>query len=424
MFRTILPATLCLLMAACAAVTPRSPSKAPDTAQAQRQILVTLRMAPKHFRPDVDYTGDYLTAPGRVARRQIAEVLARHYHLVLLDDWPIPALNLDCFVMQAAAGAISTTLLQQLSADPHVVAAQPMHLFRTLADKDPLAALQPAAIGWHLAELHQRATGRHITVAEIDSGVELDHPDLRGQIRAARNFVDDGAYRAEPHGTEVAGIIAARADNGIGIIGIAPGARLLALRACWQSSAAGSTEASCSSFTLAKALQFALQSNAQVFNLSLAGPFDPLLAQLLDVALARKITIVAAVDPRALDGGFPASHPGVLAVAGDNDNHHPAGAFQAPGRDIPTTLPGARWGFVTGSSFAAAQVSGLIAVLRELEPQWQPAQLRAALAKKTALGSTVQRPALTDACPAAMRLAPRCACDCTVSGIAIARSRQ
>ncbi|MFC5524842.1 S8 family serine peptidase [Rhodanobacter ginsengisoli] len=418
MSRSISLVLLCLALAACAAAVRPPSSTAAGVMDAQRQILVTLRIAPPHFRPDLDYTGNYLAAPGRVARRRVAQALARRYHLVLLDDWPIPTLNLDCFVMRVDGARVDPTLLQQLSADPRVATVQPMHLFHTLADNDPLSALQPTTAVWHLAELHRQATGRHVTVAELDSGVELTHPDLQGQVGTARNFVDDGGYRAESHGTEVAGIIAARADNGLGIVGVAPGARLLALRACWQPPQPQLAGATCSSFTLAKALQFALQTNAQVFNLSLSGPGDPLLAQLLDAALARGITIVVAIDPDRDDGGFPASHPGVLAVTADPDGSRLAGALQAPGRDIPTTLPGGQWGFVSGASFATAQVSGLVAVLRELSPRLRPGQLRAALASRIALGSTAQRPALIDACAAAMRLSQRCACDCAVPAIA------
>jgi subtilisin family serine protease len=274
-------------------------------------------------------------------------------------------------------------MLQRLAADPRVLSVQAMHLFRTEAANDPLYALQPAVAKWGLERLYAHATGRHVTVAELDSGVDLDHPDLRSQVASARDFVGDGGYRAETHGTEVAGIIVARAGNGVGIAGIAPGARLLALRACWQT-ADGS--AACSSFTLAKALQFALEARAQVLNLSLAGPDDALLAQLLDVALARGVAVVAAVDPRLPRGGFPASHPGVLAVAGVRDGSRVAGALRAPWRDIPTTQPGGAWGFVSGSSFAAAQVSGLAAVLRELSPDLPPARLRMTLTYDTASG--------------------------------------
>jgi len=421
MHRRVLLALLCLALAACAVPATRSPAAPPGAGNARQQILLTLRIPPSHFHPDADYTGDYVNAPGRVARRHVAEQLARRYRLVLLDHWPIAALKLDCFVMQVPDDGRRAGLLQQLAADPRVASVQPMHLFHSLARDDPLYVLQPMAAHGRLAELQQHSTGRHVTLAELDSGVELAHPDLRGQRVVARNFVDDGAYPAEAHGTEVAGIIAAGANNGIGIAGIAPGAHLLALRACWQESSGGAV---CSSFTLAKALQFALDANAQVINLSLGGPRDPLLAQLLDVALARRLTVVAAVDPALAGGGFPASMQGVLAVAGDDAGRQPAGVLRMPDRDIPTTLPGARWGFVSGSSFAAAQVSGLVALLRGLSPRMQPAQLRAALSTETELGSPVQRPATVDACAAAMRVDGHCACDCAASGIAPSGSRQ
>lgn len=365
---------LCLVLAACTSAPARAPP--PDGPMAQRQILVTLRTAPPHFRADAAYGGDYRSAPGRVARRQIARDLARRYRLQLVDDWPIPTLGLDCFVLQAAAGPVDVQLLRRLAADPRVASAQPMHLYRALGARNALSTLQAATMGWHLPPSQAHATGRHVTIAQIDSGVELDHPDLRGQIAAAPDFVDDGGYRAEAHGTEVAGIIVGRGAGDTGIKGLAPGARLLAVRACWQDTPAG---AACSSLTLAKALQFAVQAHAQVINMSLAGPDDSLLAQLLDVALERRISIVAAVDPGLAGGGFPADHPGVLAVAGDGDGSRVAGALRAPWRDLPTTEPGAGWGFVSGTSFAAAQVSGLAAVLRELSPRLPPAGLRAAL---------------------------------------------
>ena len=114
---------------------------------------------------------------------------------------------------------------------------------------DPLYAAEPAAAQWHLADLHRIATGRGVKIAVIDSGIEVGHPDLAGQILLSRNFVAGQSALAEQHGTGVAGIIAAKADNGIGIAGVAPGARLLALRACWQTP--GGTV--CDTLSLAKA---------------------------------------------------------------------------------------------------------------------------------------------------------------------------
>src|SRR6185436_20495050 len=89
------------------------------------------------------------------------------------------------------------------------------------------------------------------------------------------------------------------------------------------------------------------------------------------------ITVVGAVDPRNA-AAFPGSHPGVLHVAADAAPGA-AGTFAAPGQDIPTTLPGARWDFVSGSSYAAAHVSGIVALLFEFDPGIRPQQVRTAL---------------------------------------------
>lgn len=426
-------ALLCLGVAASAvAAPPRSvptpPAATLERPVQERQLLLMLRASPPHFRPDADYAGDYQATPGRQARRRIAHQLAREHGLRLLDDWPMPALGLDCFVMQAASDDARAKIMQQLTADPRVESVQPMQLFRMLGAGrlgagDPLSAAQPAVAGWHLRQLHTLATGKHVVVAELDTGVDTSHPDLRGQVAVTRNFVDGGASPAETHGTQVAGIISARADNGIGITGVAPQARLLALRACWQQAGADGA-AVCSSFTLAKALQFALDANAQVLNLSLTGPDDRLLARLLDAALKQGVTVVGAVDTHADDGGFPAAHPGVLAVAGAQDHGGPPGVLLAPDRGIPTTTPGGGWSLVSGASFAAAQVTGLVALLRELSPRLSDAQLRAALAPAPVLGLAARRPKLIDACAAVLRVAQRCACDCSAASTAGSMPRQ
>jgi subtilisin family serine protease len=89
-----------------------------------------------------------------------------------------------------------------------------------------------------------------------------------------------------------------------------------------------------------------------------------LLARLIDMALARGTVVVSALDARAPGGGFPASHAGVIAVTDDAAAAIP-GAVVAPGREAPTTQPGGRFAFVNGSSYAAAHVSGLFALMRE-----------------------------------------------------------
>ena len=170
----------------------------------------------------------------------------------------------------------------------------------------------------------------------------------------------------------------------------------------------------CNSFTIAKALQFALDQKVQVINLSLGGPRDRLLARLLDAALARGVTVVGAADPALPDGGFPASHRGVLAVAADDVHDIPGNALLAPGRDIPTTVTEGRWGFVTGSSFAAAHVTGLVALMRELAPNLTAREIREALEIRPAATAGGPRGAV-DACAAIARIGGVCACACAVA---------
>lgn len=356
-------ALLSLLLATPAQAAPPEPGA---------QILVMLRMSPEHFRPNSSYGGGYGDDLAHGARARIARRIARDHRLTLLDDWPMPLLDIDCFVMRLTPGGSVEASIAEVSRDPAVAWAEPMHVYRAqgaaFAHNDPLYAAQPAAVSWRLGELHRLATGRGVTVAVIDSAIDARHPDLTGQISTNRNFVADRPASPERHGTGVAGIIAARADNRIGIAGIAPGSRLMGLRACWQE--AGFAAATlCDTLSLAKALHYAIEHGAEVINLSLGGPRDLLLARLLDIGLQRGAVIVAARDPGQRDGGFPASERGVIAVAGAGLSSDTPHVYNAPGRDIPTTAPGGRWTLVDGNSYAAAHVSGLAALIRERRPR-------------------------------------------------------
>lgn len=376
-----------------------------------RDVLVMLRLPPLHFRPDAGYVGGYATQSGSAARQRTAEDLAARFKLRIVDNWPMPALGVVCFVMEAPEDVPLQPLIDRMSLDARVESVQLVNMFRVLAHDDPLYRLQPTATLWHLDELHRMATGRNVRVAAIDSGVELDHPDLRGRIVVARNFVDSREAVAELHGTAVAGIIGARADNSVGIVGVAPDAQLIALRACWQNPVSEGA-AVCSSFTLAKALQFAIDNGAKVINMSLGGPRDRLVERLLAVAASRGAVIVVAADPRAAQGGFPASHPDVLAVAAEDMHDAAEAIYLAPGRDIPTTLPGRRWGFVGGSSYAAAQMAGLVALLVDLAPDQSTQQLRETLSTTDQAGSSSRPRAIVDACAAVARTVGACACGC------------
>jgi len=336
-----------------------------------REILVMLRLAPDHFRPNASYGGDYGDSQANAARRRIALRIARRNGLALMQDgWPMPLMGIDCYVMQVPAGFALDDAIAGVSRDPQVAWSQPMQVYRTQGGAgrgtDPLFAVQPAASLWHLAALHRIATGKGVTIAVIDSKVDVHHPDLAGQFVADRDFVSTRPQPPELHGTGIAGVIAAKAGNGIGIAGIAPDARLMALRACWQTGSGEGAPTLCNSLSLAQAIDFAIRHSARIINLSLSGPNDRLLLQLIGIARARGIAVVAAYDPHLPDGGFPASASGVIAVADESGLAPiPAGVYGAPGKDVPTTQPGGKWFLVDGSSYAAAHVSGLIALIRE-----------------------------------------------------------
>ncbi len=347
-----------------------APSPSPD-AMADRRILVMLRLAPEHYDPGTDYGGGYGDPTSAQARRRLAARIARKEGLRLETGWPMPILGIDCMVMIVPEGRSLEGTAERISHLSGVAWSQPLHRYATQGQapafyNDRLFRAQPATRGWQLAALHRMATGNGITVAIIDSGIDAGHPDLRGQLMINRDFVADAAtVGAETHGTGVAGIIGARANNAVGIAGIAPGARLMGLRACWQPG--GTAGTICDTLSLAKALTFAIERKARVVNLSLTGPFDQLLARLVQVGIARGVAFVAAVDPET-GSGFPAALPGVVAVADDGVAGTRTGVYIAPGRDVPTTEPGGRWYLVSGNSYAAAHVSGLMALMQELRP--------------------------------------------------------
>jgi subtilisin family serine protease len=362
-----------------------------------------IRLAPEHFRPGGSYGGSYGDELAQSARERVARGIARKFHLALVDNWPMPMIGVDCFVMAVPDGRTTSEAADQVSHDSDVSWAQPVTLYTArgtpAAHNDALYAAEPAAAEWHLADLHRMASGAGTRVAVIDSGIDANHPDLAGQVALNRNFVSGQSLVPEQHGTAVAGIIAAKADNRVGIAGVAPGARLLGLRACWQGRGAPSTV--CDTLSLAKAIYFAVESRADVINVSLSGPDDRLLREIVDVALGKHLAVVSAFDPKLPGGGFPASVAGVIPVADSSMAVSRAGVYIAPGRDVPTTEPGGRWFLVNGSSFAAAHVSGLVALLRQRRRS-SPAEL---VSERRGGGQI-------DACATLIRAVGTCDCAC------------
>jgi len=359
------------LIALAALITTASPAFAAQTGgpDDDRRVMVMLKLGPEHYRADSEYGSGYGDAMAEKMRLRMARRIARDHHLTLLENWPMQLVGVDCVIMAVNDDRSLEAVAQELSAVPGVAWSQPLNEFQMQSAQptsynDRLYQAQPVNMRWHLSSLHRYATGRGVSIAIIDSRIDTAHPDLAGQNVRVQDFVPGNRQAAERHGTGVAGIIAARPNNAMGIAGVAPGAQIMGLRACWERPLGGMTV--CDSLSLAKALTFALEHHADVINLSLSGPPDRLLSTLIGIGLSRGATVVAAVDETRAGTSFPASVAGVLPVGDERLSANRTSVYIAPGLDIPTTEPEGKWSLVNGSSFAAAHVSGLAALLRQL----------------------------------------------------------
>lgn len=363
----------------------------PGTAP-QRQILLTVRQ-PESLAlgltgsPNQKYAQRRYGATPSIER--ILTQLAHEHRLERVDGWPIASLSVYCEVFAVTDDRPLSEVIAKLAADPHVELVQPMHVFDTQSARydDPYVELQASSIQMDIEDAHRVATGRGISIAIIDSAIDSSHPDLRGRVRLARDFVaaGPGPRGGEVHGTAIAGVIASAANNREGIVGVAPDATIASLRACWAV-APNSVAAQCSSFSLARALEVALDLKPNVVNLSLAGPDDPLLGRLLDEIIARGIIVVAARPERGVTGHeFPASHPRVLSAHSATDAAGTPSPYVlgAPATDVLTTTPGAKYAFLSGNSLAAAHTAGVVALLLERGPTADVEQIAEVLTDTT-----------------------------------------
>lgn len=403
-----------VLALACGTVSAAEPDSDPEAGMRQdsRDYIVLavdnpLRRLPRRAGASLP---SYGAQPRYVVGSEAAAMLAsleREHRLQPVTAWPIAALGWHCVVYGVPQGVEREALMQALAHDARVRLVQPLNDFSTLGSSapsaaasataevtapvqynDPYASLQRGFVQTGAAQAHRVSTGQRVTIALVDTGVDSRHPDLRGRIAARHDAVGPtGAtgFDDERHGTAVAGVVAAVANNQQGIVGIAPGAQLSVYRACWQAQAADGV-ARCNSFTLAKALAAVLDADERIVNLSLGGPSDPLLEALLRKLIAQQRVVIGALPPSGRREGFPAGVPGVIVV-GSGDAGPPAapGALVAPGRDVLTLAPGGRYDFTSGSSIAAAHASGVAALLLSIDPHLDGTTVQRLLASTTPL---------------------------------------
>lgn len=351
-----------------------------DTERADRIILVTY--ADKHINripigaANQTYRrrGDYSSSTWS---KRVAASIEEDYKIKILSQWPIREIGEHCVVFLVSEDQSIVEVINALTNDDRIDNVQTMSTFKVMADKynDPYYRLQSNIHSMNLAEIHSQTTGKNITIAIIDTGVDTKHPDLKGQIQQSKDFVAQKSSDSfgDNHGTAIAGVIVAKANNGQGIVGIAPDSHVIALKACWGIKTGG-LEAICNSFTLALAINTAIEMKADILNLSLTGPHDPLLARLIEKAIQRGIIIIASQPNKGDEkSGFPAHQAGVIGVRSlsseviQSSSGNQILAVSAPGDEILTTLPRGAYDFVSGSSLAAAHVSGLAALLLQLK---------------------------------------------------------
>ena len=309
-----------------------------------------------------------------------AQVIAGRWGLTVISETTLGSTGENLAVYYSTHPIAQTISLMRL--DPDVIGVSREHIFTTTAGvasspsySDTYARFNYGPEQSGALALHGSSNGEGQTIAIIDTGVAIEHDELAGRVEIL-DLTDKG-WSADAHGTAVAGIIAAAADNALGVYGVAPGANLLALKAC-QPDSEGGLSARCWTSTLIKALDAAMAKDARIINMSLAGPPDDLLARYVALAVSQNRLIIAGAG----NGGsqarpaFPAALPGVVAVTAVDAgfrlyreaNRGEYIDLAAPGVDIVTLAPNGDFPSSSGTSWAAAHVSGIAALLYPLMP--------------------------------------------------------
>jgi len=319
---------------------------------------------------------------GRNATAATVQAIAADYGLSVLGDDNLGQIGARIVTFAIPPGAPVQGFASQIAGDPRVAFSQANFIYGTAAAGLPQYAIAKLDV----AAAHQIARGRGVAVAVIDSGIDMSHPVLQGAIAGQFDATNRSDKTPAPHGTAVAGIIAAQRN----LSGVAPGARILAIRA-FTRPRPGSVATS-NSRTVVRAIDWAMQQGAKVINMSFAGPRDGLIEAAINLAASRGIVVVAAAGNNGAKAppAYPAAYDTVIAVtATDADdklfsfaNQGDYVAVAAPGVDIVTAAPGQKYVFQSGTSMAAAHVSGIIALMRELAPELTLKDVMAQFASK------------------------------------------
>ena len=314
-----------------------------------------------------------------------ADGLARRHGLARLASQNFPLLGATIGLFRIADRRSTEIASREFAADASVRSVQPNFRY-VLQDQKAVPTegdpAQYALAKLRLPQAHALAHGANVTVAVIDSGIDVKHPEFTDAI--ADSFDALGSKEApHVHGTGIAGAIVAHAR----LMGSAPAARIVAIRAF----GIAPNGAESTSFVVLKGLDYAAAHGAQIVNMSFAGPKDALIERAIAASTAKGIVMVAAAGNAGAKSPplYPAANPNVIAVsatdaqdklfAASNRGSHIA--ISAPGVDIFLPAPDEKYQMTSGTSFSAAYVSGLAALLLERNPALKPTEVRAILMK-------------------------------------------
>jgi subtilisin family serine protease len=247
---------------------------------------------------------------------------------------------------------------------------------------------------WNIARVIGKSrlnSGMGVRVGVIDTGLDFQHPDLAANIKGGVNVLSPYLSPQDDngHGTHIAGIIGAL-NNHFGVVGVAPKVSLYAIKVL-NSRGNGTIS------NLIKGIEWAIANRMHILNISISGgqTIPPALAQAIGAAVSRGILIVAAAgnNGNALGKGdtvsIPARIPPVISVAALNqlnqrDSYSATGKVDiaAPGTRILSTYFYRRYAVLSGTSMAAAHVTGALAIYRAAFPRATATELKAMLYRR------------------------------------------
>ena len=314
-----------------------------------------------------------------------ADELARRHRLARLRSQNFPLIGGTIGLFRITDRRTIEVASREFATEASVHSVQPNFRYVLQEQKAALTEGDPAQYAnakLRLPQAHTLAHGANVTIAVIDSGIDVKHPELVNAI--ADNFDALGSKEGpHVHGTGIAGAIVSHAR----LMGSAPEARILAIRAF----GAAPNGAESTSYVILKGLDYAAAHGAQVVNMSFAGPKDALIERAIAATVAKGIVMVAAAGNAGPKSPplYPAANANVIAVtatdaqdrlfAASNRGSHIA--ISAPGVDIFLPAPDEKYQMTSGTSFSAAYVSGLAALMLERNPALKPGEVRAILMK-------------------------------------------